>query len=260
VAVSPARFEIELTEQPVSESLRVFNLGDEEVSLEVSVYPWTLDEANRVQIVEPDEQSLDQWMIVNPLRFSIPGGKSQVVRFSIRPRVEPEPGEHRAIIYLTQQVSESQSEETTLRVSFRFGVAIYAWAGEIRREGTLNSVTLESPSDPPAFSLDVSSRGNGHVRMTGQYGVWQADQFPGEGETSQLEGLGSDGAIPPEEILETGFLPSKPVLPGSQRILRLQLERSLAPGDYFLDLNGDLAGSRIDRAIAFTIPEPAVEP
>jgi hypothetical protein len=46
------------------------------------------------------------------------------------------------------------------------------------------------------------------------------------------------------------------VLPGSRRQLVLQEQLDLAPGAYVLDINGDLSGMPIDRAIPFTVPEP----
>lgn len=253
VAVSPPRFEIELGSQPVNESLKILNLGEDPVVVEVSVYPWVLDEANQVQIVEPDEQSLDQWMVINPLRFTIPGGGSQVVRFSIRPRVQPEPGEHRAIIYLKQILPEIAEENAPLRVSFRLGVGVYAWVGEVAREATVHSVNPVPSSTPPAFELDVSSRGNAHVRLEGQYAVWRAEDFPGTDSTSPIEGINTPAAEVPESILEVGSLPTLPVLPDTRRTLTLQLLEELPPGDYVLALNGAVAEVSIDQAISFEV-------
>jgi len=253
VAVSPPRFELELGSQPVNDSLKVLNLGEDPVTVEVSVYPWVLDEANQVQIVEPDEQSLDQWMVINPLRFTIPGGGSQVVRFSIRPRVQPEPGEHRAIIYLKQILPEIAEENAPLRVSFRLGVGVYAWVGEVVREATVHSVNPVPSSRPPSFEIDVASRGNAHVRLEGQYAVWRAESFPGTDSTSPIEGINTPTAAVPESILEAGSLPTLPVLPDTRRKLTLQLLEQLPPGEYVLDLNGAVAGVSIDQAIAFEV-------
>jgi hypothetical protein len=260
VAVSPPRFELELGSKPVNESLKVLNLGEDPVTVEVSVYPWVLDENNQVQIVEPDEQSLDQWMVINPLRFTISGGGSQVVRFSIRPRIEPEPGEHRAIIYLKQILPEVTEERAPLRVSFRLGVGVYAWVGDVTREATIHSVELVPASSPPAFGFDISSSGTAHVRLEGQYAVWRADDFPGSEATSQIEGIDTAGAEIPEPVHEVGTLPTIPVLPGTRRSLALQLLEDLPPGDYVLDLNGAVAGVAIDQAIRFEVrSEPGEE-
>jgi len=48
-----------------------------------------------------------------------------------------------------------------------------------------------------------------------------------------------------------------PVLPGSRRQLVLQEQLTLAPGDYVLDINGDLSGTPVDLAAPFTVAEPA---
>ena len=99
IAVSPSRFEIEIGPSPTTEALRVFNFSDRPVDVQASVAHWELDRNSRVVIVEPTEQSLDQWIVMNPLRFTIPAGGSQTMRFSIRPKTAPDPGEHRAMIY-----------------------------------------------------------------------------------------------------------------------------------------------------------------
>ena len=93
IAVSPSRFEVEIGPKPTTEAVTVMNLGKDPVTIMVTVASWDLDELNKVRILEPDEQSLDQWMVINPLRFTVPSGKSQTVRFSIRPKIRPLPGE-----------------------------------------------------------------------------------------------------------------------------------------------------------------------
>jgi len=64
IAVSPSRFEVEIGSKPTTEAVDVMNLGDEPVSIAVSVVTWDLDEGNQVRIVEPTEQTLDQWMVI----------------------------------------------------------------------------------------------------------------------------------------------------------------------------------------------------
>jgi P pilus assembly chaperone PapD len=235
VAVSPSRFELEIGSAPVREALRVFNFGSEPVEARVSVATWFLDDENQVQLVEPDEQSLETWMIFNPLHFTVGPGESQVVRFSIQPRVEPEPGEHRAMIYLDQVPPPAQPGK--VRVRFRFGVAVYAYAGEVTRRGELTALTVSPETNPPVAVVTVASRGNAHVRLDGSWAVWPAQK-----------GRGS------EDPLDTGSLPGAPILPGTTRDLRLTTSRSLTPGDYRLTIEGTLAGKPIAREIRFTVP------
>lgn len=252
VGISPSRFELEIGARPTLESLRVINLGDQPLEIQVSVANWTMDEDSQVTVVAPTEQSLDQWMVINPLRFTIPPQQSQAVRFSIRPRVMPEPGEHRAMIYLNQILSED-SAGRGVRFRFQYGVAVYGYAGEIRRVGRLHGVEAK---EGPRFDFDISSEGNAYVRMEGQWTLWPAGAYPGAERTERITG---DEAPFPEAVIQAGDLPSLPVLAGTRRTLRLAPQVKLAPGSYVLDLNGILHDQAIDMGVPFAIPKPPEE-
>jgi hypothetical protein len=234
------------------------NLGDGPVDVEVVVASWDLDESNQIRILEPNEQSLDQWIVINPLRFTVPGGESQTVRFSIRPRVRPEPGEHRAMIYFNQVLPEEERSQHIMRVKFSFGVAVYGLVGDVVRSGRLNDVHVDDGSNPLVARLDVSSDGSAHVRMTGQYAIYPADAYPGSDKTSWIQDQSPREIQVPELAVAAGMLPARPVLAATRREVLLQTRRELPPGDYVLDLNGDLEGEAIDVAIPFTIAEPTL--
>jgi P pilus assembly chaperone PapD len=256
VAVSPSRVELQIGTKPTTESLTLFNYGDQPVAIGVSVVHWDLDEQNNVRIIEPHEQSLDQWLVVNPLRFSVAARSSQTVRFSIRPRVRPEPGEHRAMIYFDQILPGESTDK--LRIKFRMGVAIYAHAGEIVRTGRLNAVQVISGTNPVSAKFDISSEGTSHVRLTGQYAIWPASRYPGFENTATIEALGRPEAEVPSEVLVAGILPAKPVLPGTRREVLLHTSAELPPGSYVLDVNGEIPGEdTVDLGIPFTVPHPA---
>lgn len=251
VAISPPRFELEIGAQPTTKSFRVINLGEEPIEVQVSVANWDMDEHNNVRVIEPTEQSLDQWMIVNPLHFSIPAGQSQTVRFSIRPRVEPAPGEHRAVVYLDQILSE-KSQSSGVRVRFRYGVVVYGQVGDVVRRGRLHEVSVTASQRLVTAAFDITSEGTAHARMQGRYAVWPAAAYPGAEATE----LAKPGEPIAEEVLATGDLPSLPVLPGTRRQLVLDLTLALAPGSYVLDLNGALEGDKIDTGVPFTVAAP----
>ncbi|MDX1389719.1 MAG: molecular chaperone [Acidobacteriota bacterium] len=247
IAVSPSRFEVEIGSKPTTESVDVVNLGDRPVSIQVTVATWDLDERNQVRILEPDEQSLDQWMVVNPLRFTIPAGKSQTVRFSVRPKVRPLPGEHRAMLYFEQVLPEEAA--TRIRLKFKVGVAVYAFAGDVSREGTLHGVEVVHGQNPARFRFDVSNEGTAHVRLSGDYAVYKADDYDASSkqETATVS-------------VASGTLPSRPVLPGARRHVVLGVDGGrLPPGEYVLDLHGQLGGRSIDRVVPFSIYEPTLQ-
>jgi hypothetical protein len=256
IAVSPSRFELALGDRPTTESVNLINMSDRDVTVQVSTANWDLDEANQIRLLEPDEQSLDQWMVINPVRFTVPAGETQTVRFSIRPRVRPEPGEHRAMIYFNQVLPEAR-DERILRVRFNVGVAVYAMVGDPLRAGRLNEVSVETGRSPVVTRFDVSSEGGAHVRLSGNYAVYPAALYPGVESTGGLDRELREGRLP-EHVLVAGYLPARPVLPETRRDVFLRLARELPPGEYVLDLNGELAGERIDRAVPFSVPDPAL--
>jgi len=256
IAVSPSKFELNIGPRSTTQSVTLMNLGDQPVDINVTVANWDLDEANQVHLLEPDEQSLDQWMVINPLQFTVPGGGSQTVRFSIRPRVEPEPGEHRAMIYFNQVLPEESQH--VVRIQFSVGVAVYGLVGDIERRGTLHDVDVVGGTNPLVARLDVSSDGSANVRMTGQYAIYPADDYPGTEQTEWLPDVRPHEIEVPELAVAAGALPARPVLPTTRREILLRTRNELPPGDYVLDLNGDLQGSAIDMAIPFTISEPTL--
>ncbi len=257
VGISPTRFELTIGARPTVESFRVINFGEEPLEIQVSVAHWRMDERNQVQVVAPTEQSLDQWMVINPLRFNIPPGGTQAVRFSVRPRVEPEDGEHRAMIYLNQVLPEGGDGAKGIRFRFQYGVTVYGYAGEVRRAGELHAVTAVPGTGPVRFDFDLSSTGNAHVRMEGQYAIWPAEAYPGAEHTELVTGK---DARPPAAVIHAGDLPALPVLAGTRRTMPLQPKLELPPGSYVLDLNGTLHDEVLDLAVPFTVPPGEREP
>ncbi|NKB89654.1 MAG: fimbria/pilus periplasmic chaperone [Acidobacteria bacterium] len=198
VAVSPGKFDIEIGNRPTVQSMRLFNLGDKEVEIQATVVNWDLNEENRVEVLAPTEQSLDQWIVINPLRFKIPPRSSQTVRFAVRLRVEPEDGEHRAMLYFEEILPEERNEGEVY-VNFKVGVAVYGNAGEVRRESGLHSIEVVSDARVFAARFDLTSSGNAHVRLGGQYAVWPVNMFPGVSAVVPIANVGEpEVTLPPE--------------------------------------------------------------
>jgi len=253
IAVSPSRFELEIGSSPSVQSLRVFNFGKQPVEVQVNLATWDLDEQNRVRLVAPDEQSLDQWIVINPLRFTIPAGKSQSVRFSIRPRVRPEPGEHRAMIYFDQVLPEAVTSTEDMRVKFRVGVAVYGTVGEVERHGVLHGVELTPGSNPVSAGLQISSSGTAHVRVDGHYSIWPADMHPGLESEERKFDLDRADAVLPEAAALGANLPGIPILAGDCRRIWFTAGQPLPAGDYVLDLDFNLGHNEYDRLLPFTV-------
>lgn len=255
VGFSPPRFELEWDGKGSTESLSVLNVSDTPLSVAVTLGNWDLDEENRNRELPPTEQSLDQWMIVNPLQFTIEPGGSQTVRFAIRPRVQPAPGEHRAMIYLAEQPAEADDGEQALRVSFNFGIPVYLHVGEKTREGTLHSVALDNATAPRLLEIDFSSTGTAYARLDAHYMIWPRSAYPGDKKAAAT--ISAMAAEPDTAGREQGGpvfarLPGTPVLPGYRRTLQLPITLPDAPGDYVLAVSGRMGDVNLWQALPFS--------
>ena len=107
MGISPDRYQITFDERGgETQSLMVQNLSAEPLTVTLSVSNWDLDENNKVRVIPPTENSIDGWVVINPLRITIPPGTPQTVRWAIMPRLKPEDGEHRAIIFIEEELPE----------------------------------------------------------------------------------------------------------------------------------------------------------
>lgn len=246
IGVSPSMLELSIGSKPVNESLRIFNLKETPTKVKVDVYNWTLDENNEVKLLPPTEQSLDQWMLINPTSFVLKPGESQVVRLSIRPTVKPAPGEHRALIYFTEErIDDTPAEaETPVEVLFKLGVGVYANADPTRHSSILKTLSFDKREN--SLKASISNSGNVHTRLTGTYSIWKKGAFPGT-ENAEKYLLGESDKKAPDGLVAAGQLNQTPVLPGSTRTIVTQLPSLPAPGSYIVAVSGKLGEKKIEK-------------
>ena len=118
---------------------------------------------------------------------------------------------------------------------------------------------IETDGERPRATFDISSIGTAHVRMTGHYTIWPADRYPGFEATESIDPATNRTLEAPEGAVGIGWLPITPVLPETRRQLPMQFNPNLPPGDYVLDLQGDLSGKPIDVGIPFSVKGPPAE-
>lgn len=266
IGVSPPRVEVKIKDKSRSKTIKIANFDKKPVEMRAYVRSWTVDQDGKLQLVKSTPQTLDQWVVFTPSRFTIPPGKTQTVRFAIRPKLEPNPGEHRAMLYFEEIPPQGRDNTKAVQTVGRLGVAIYAYAGEIKKVGVLNSVNVDSQANGVKAIFDVSNKGNARVEMKGQYAIWPAAKYPGAKATQPLKKKGSEPIKLPQNMLHAGRLNSAPVLGDTRRQLVLPIKKKLPPGNYVLDINGELGGVPIDKGIPFTVratantPKPAKSP
>ncbi|AFZ04008.1 molecular chaperone [Calothrix sp. PCC 6303] len=256
IGVSPPRFEIKMDGKTKSQSIKIVNMSSEPVEMQAYVRNWTLNENNQIEEISSTEQSLDQWIVFTPSRFTIPPRGTQNVRFAIRPKVKPAAGEHRAIIYL-EEVPSANAGSQAVKAVGRVGVAVYAYSGDVKRVATINSINVDAKSTAVQAKFDVSNTGNAHVRLKGQYAIWRAANYPG---LKATQAIPKDKSKLPANVISVGDLDFAPILPAMRRQLTLPIKQKLPPGNYVLDINGDLSGVPIDQGIKFTVPVANTSP
>lgn len=245
LSVSPPRFELKIGRRPVTKSIKIGNHANKPAHIRVRVANWDLDENNKVREVAPTPQSLDQWLIINPLKFTIPPGKTRTVRFAVRPYVRPKGGEHRAVIYFEDNGPAKQIRKGIF-VRFKLGVVVYGYVGAPIRRGKLLGVQARAGS----IDFSIISVGNANVRMHGRYGLWPNADFPGARAARARLASVNWKSTKPKSIkgaVAVGRLPSKPVLPGKKRTVKLLAGRALKPGAYKLVVAGRLGAQDISK-------------
>ena len=249
IGVAPSMLELSIGSKPVNESLRLFNLKKTPTKVSVEVYNWTLDENNEVKLIPPDEQSLDQWMLVNPMSFVLEPGKSQVIRLSVRPPVKPAPGEHRAIIYFTEEPAEgsSEDEDKPVEIMFKLGVGIYGYADEIKKASSMPAFRFDNKA--LEIKAPITNKGNVHTRLRGTYSIWNKAQFPGLSNVEKALKDNEDGKAP-AGLVASGQLNQTPVLPGHTRTIVTELPRPKKPGSYVIAVSGVLDDKKIQKTFA----------
>jgi fimbrial chaperone protein len=245
LAISPSRVEFNTDEVRSTKSVTVLNLGSEPMSVEVSVQNWDFDENNNYRALPPTPQSLDQWLIINPVRLTIPAKSQQTVRMAIRPKAKPMDGEHRAMIFFKQQQKEHSKG---VNVQFNVGVPVYAFFGETIENAVFHGMSYSKESQELTF--DLTNKGNVYIRPEGVFRIVGETSLSDEELLSQLKlNMGESQG----KYIEQGKLNSKPVFAGERRTVKsaLPLTKSL-PDDYALVLKVDIAGTVYEKVYRVT--------
>ncbi|NTW56319.1 MAG: molecular chaperone [Chlorobiaceae bacterium] len=241
--IYPAMFELEIGNEPVEKSLIVTNLKNRPVTMRVELYSWTYDERHQLKLIQSSPKTLDQWMVLNPVRFTIEPGGIQTIRFSISPRVKPEPGEYRAMLYLIEE-SDPADAGKGLLITAKLGVGIYAYMAPVVRSPKITDMTFNRALS--TISLHLLNEGNVHARLRGRYVAWKKNAFSGLGALKKLPDIIEPGHEP-SGYLAQGFFPGDPVLPKTERSYNLKLNIPQNSGPYIVAVFGELDGKPVEK-------------
>ncbi len=247
VAISPQMLDVPVDNR--THAFKLYNLSAEPKKVRVSLTNFDLDDNNTVREQASGEQSLDTWLVVSPLEFTVKPNGYQTVRLSIRPAVELAPGEHRAMVWFDEQPTPKASDKTpTLRVRFRIGAAVYGQVGKTERRGALRKVLV----DGSGFAIALANTGNANTRLDGRYHVHTKSEYKAKrakpAAAPKPEDAATAGAAPAETRL-----PTTPVLPGALRVVRHKFASPLAPGAYVLELEGTFGETPVGGTWEFEV-------
>jgi len=102
LGIAPPRIEADFSGPPINESITIYNYNDKPKEMRLSLVD--VSSLKNGVVLQPTEQSLSRWTIINPKHFVIEPNSSQVVRVSIRPKVKLAKGDHFAILRLQQVI------------------------------------------------------------------------------------------------------------------------------------------------------------
>ncbi len=225
IAVTPSVLEIDSTEINKTHSFRIINKKEHAVHVSTNVESWTLDEMNQVQPIPLTADSLTNWVIVNPLNFTLEPNSTQTIRLALRPPNQIPEGEHRLMLYFNQQLKE-KPKEGTINFKFKIGSAIYVHIGEKIKTGKTLSAKIENQH----IRLETMNTGNSFIRYKGHWLLWLGEP---NSTLINLENILEQESPQINGLLAKGEMPSMPVLPGYTRMINVDIS------DYELNIPHD---------------------
>ena len=242
IGISPRILDIDQADANSTHSFRLFNFSKKDYQVTVSLANWRMDENNVATVIPTTETSLDQWTIVNPLRFSISAGSAQTIRLAFQPPADLQPGEYRTMVYFQQVLQDTQPQTKQLRSLFKLGAAVYLQVGKKHKTGVLKAVS----SAPDRWLLSTQNTGNSHIRYQGYWYLWSSQ--PSAEHLQKATELKATDERNVEGLLATGALPTTPVLPGDTRNIPIDLSDldSSISRTGVLQIQGSLGDQNID--------------
>jgi P pilus assembly chaperone PapD len=214
ISVSPIRVEhLVMQGQKGTDMISVANDGTASTRLKVSIEDWTLTKDGNPTFmkVEGNPYSCAEWIRINPVDFRISPGQTKEVRYTVSVPQGIEDGGYRAAI-IFETVPDVTPGEKMKRVFLRGRIVtvLYEVVGNPISQGHANSLKTGLKKDGIDFILSLQNTGKVHYRTKGSITV-------------------------KDEKGEKAFeieIPDIPVLPESEREIRVHYEKPIPKGKY----------------------------
>jgi P pilus assembly chaperone PapD len=233
ISLAPARLELEM--QPGSETTVVVNLdyhstveNSQPVRIVASLNDWTIDREGQVKFERANTlpNSASSWLIYSPAETTVTPGNLHAIRVTVSVPKDATPGDHLTALIVEQRPDNIKLNENRRQVVIRYRMAavFYIKVPQLRRQGSLESLRVETKDDQIVVTPLLKNSGNSVVRPVTSLKV------------TDSAGL-SVAELPQKESL--------PLLGGAELIQPLVVESRLAPGTYTVKYRVDFQdGSR----------------
>ena len=214
IGVSPIRIEHSVGQgERGTDMISVTNDGSAATRLRISVEDWSLTKDGNPVFMKTGENaySCARWIRVNPTDLRIEPGQTKEVRFTVSVPQGVEDGGYRAAIII-ETVPDATPGEKVKRVFLRGRIAtiIYEVVGKPIPNGHANALQARPKKEGVDFILALQNAGKVHFRTKGSIAV-KDDRG--------------------EKVLEVE-IPDVPVLPESEREVKVSYEKPVPKGKY----------------------------
>src|SRR6185295_1401238 len=233
ISLAPARLELEM--QPGSETTVVVNLdyhstgeNPQPVRIVASLNDWTIDRDGQVKFEKANtlQNSASSWLIYSPAETMVVPGNLHAIRVTISVPKDATPGDHLTSLIIEQRPDNLKLNENRRQMVIRYRMAavFYIKVPQLRRQGSLESLSAETKDDQILVTPLLKNSGNSVIRPL-----------------TSLQVTNSAGVA----VAELPQKESLPLLGGSELVQPLVVESRLAPGTYTVKYRVDFQdGSR----------------
>ena len=203
--VSPIRVQARLEAgEEYTNAIRVLNSGKEPIRLRAYVEDWYLDDVG-TPIFRPAgtlEKTSSIWIDAAPRDFLIEPGQTKFVRYTVTvPPDIADGGYHGALLLESLPLDRSQKNAMQMFVQGRVACMMYVSVGNPRKSARITSLAAVRKGDQNLLRVQVENDGEDFIRLDGGMELLSGGEVVGD----------------------TVELPDVPVLPGTRRVVDLQL-------------------------------------
>jgi P pilus assembly chaperone PapD len=230
LSVSPIRVEHRVIQgERGTDMISVANEGSAPTRLKVSIEDWILSKEGSPVFMKAggNPYSCVEWIRINPVDFRVSPGQTREVRYTITvPQGIPDGGYRAALIFGTAPDAVPGEKNRSVQVTGRIVTIVYVVVGKPSPAGHADGLKTTLRKDGVDFLLSLRNTGKVHFRTKGSLTVKD-----------------SNG----QKVLDVG-IPDVPVLPESEREIKISSGKSLPKGSYsvlaVIDIgNKDLIGA-----------------